>query len=67
MTDFPLVNAALFAGLGVLVFIAAFAVLSKLAPFNIWKQVVDERNLAAAIFAGAIALGICWIIAASMH
>ena len=67
MTEFPLVNAALFAGLGILVFIAALAVLSKLAPFDIWKELVEVHNLAAAIFAGAVALGICWIIAAAMH
>ena len=67
MTEFPLINAALFAGLGILVFIVAFAVLSKLAPLNIWKEVVEQRNLAAAVFAGAVALGICWIIAATMH
>jgi putative membrane protein len=67
MTEFPLVNAALFAGLGILVFIAAFAVLAKLAPFDIWKELGERHNLAAAIFAGAVALGICWIIAAAMH
>jgi uncharacterized membrane protein YjfL (UPF0719 family) len=33
----------------------------------LWKQVVEERNTAAAILAGAVALGLCWIIAAAMH
>ncbi len=67
MTEFPLVNAALFAGTGVLIFIVAFAVLAKIAPFNLWKELVEQRNLPAAVFAGAVALGICWIIAAAMH
>jgi uncharacterized membrane protein YjfL (UPF0719 family) len=43
------------------------AVAGKLAPFDVWKQVVEERNIAAAIVAGAVTLGLCWIIAAAMH
>jgi uncharacterized membrane protein YjfL (UPF0719 family) len=39
----------------------------KVAPFDLWKEIVEERNVAAAILAGAVALGICWIIATTMH
>ncbi len=67
MTEFPILNALLFAGLGVLVFAIAFTILVKLAPFDVWKEIVHEHNVAAAILAGAIALGLCWIIAATMH
>lgn len=67
MTDFPVLNALIFAALGVAVFAAAFALLAKAAPFDLWREIVKERNVAAAIFAGAVALGICWIIAAAMH
>jgi len=67
MTEFPILNALLFAGLGVVVFAVAFAILAKLAPFDLWKEIVQERNMAVAILAGAAALGLCWIIAATMH
>ncbi|MGA2268278.1 MAG: DUF350 domain-containing protein [Bryobacteraceae bacterium] len=67
MTEFPVLNALVFAALGVLVFVIAFALLMKLAPFHLWKEIVEERNLAAAILAGAVALGLCWIIASAMH
>jgi putative membrane protein len=67
MTDYPLVNALVFATLGIAVFAVAFSILAKLAPFSLWKQLAEERNLAVAIFAGAVALGLCWIIAATMH
>jgi uncharacterized membrane protein YjfL (UPF0719 family) len=67
MTEFPVVNALIFAGLGTAVFAIAFAILTRLAPFDVWKEVVQERNVAAAILAGAVALGLCWIIAATMH
>jgi uncharacterized membrane protein YjfL (UPF0719 family) len=67
MTEFPVLNALVFAALGVLVFVIALAIVAKLAPFHVWKEIVQERNVAAAILAGAVALGLCWIIAAAMH
>lgn len=67
MTDVPVVNALIFACLGIGLFVVAFAALVKVAPFNIWKEIVEERNVAAAILAGAVALGLCWIIATTMH
>jgi len=67
MTDMPLLNALLYAGLGVSLFVAAFAVVLKLAPLDLWKEIREERNVAAAILAGAVILGLCWIIAATLH
>jgi len=67
MTDYPILNALLFAGLGVLVFIVAFCLVIRLAPVDLWKEIKQERNVAAAILAGAVALSLGWIIAATMH
>ena len=67
MTDIPVLNGLIFAALGVLVFVIAFSLVVKLSPLNLWKQIGEERNVAAAILAGAVALGICWIIAATLH
>ena len=67
MTGSPVLNALSFAGLGFLVFLLALAIAAKLAPFDLRREIVQERNLAAAILAGAVALGLAWIIAATMH
>ena len=67
MTDIPVLNGIIFAGLGILVFVIAFSLVIRLAPIDLWKQIRDERNVAAAILAGAVALGICWIVAATLH
>jgi putative membrane protein len=67
VTDFPPLNALIFAALGTVVFFAACALAVKFAPFDVWKQVIEERNVAAAIVVGATMLGIGWIIAAAMH
>ena len=67
MSEFPVLNALVFTALGVLIFVVAFAILAKLAPFHLWKEIVEQRNVAVAILAGAVALGLCWIIASAMH
>jgi putative membrane protein len=67
MTDVPVLNAVIFACLGIGVFVVAFAAMIKIAPFDVWKAVGEDRNIAAAILAGAVALGLCWIVAATMH
>lgn len=67
MTDYPVINGLIFAGLGIIVFIIAFSLVLKLSPLDLWKEIGEQRNIAAAILAGAIALGLCWIIAATLH
>ena len=67
MTDYPVINGLLFCGLGVIVFVLAFSLVIRLAPLNLWKEIGEQRNVAAAILAGAVALGLCWIIAATLH
>ena len=67
MTEYPVVNAVIFASTGIVVFAVAFWILSKLAPFQLWHELAREHNVAVAVFAGAVALGLCWIIAATMH
>ncbi len=67
MTDYPLVNAVVFAGLGIFLFVIAFTLIAKLLPFQFWKEILEERNVALATLAGAVAIGLCLIIAAAMH
>ena len=67
MTGFAPLNALIFAALGVLIFFAACSLAAKMAPLDFWKHIAEERNLAAAILAGAGMLAIGWIIAAAMH
>jgi uncharacterized membrane protein YjfL (UPF0719 family) len=67
MTDIPLLNAAIFAGLGLLIFVVAFRMVGRLLPFQPQKEIVEERNVAAAIVLAAVILGMAWIIAATMH
>lgn len=61
------INAVVFAFLGIAVFTIAFVVLDKLTPYHLWKEVIQEHNTALAILVGALSIGICIIIAAAVH
>jgi uncharacterized membrane protein YjfL (UPF0719 family) len=61
------VNAIVYAGIGIVVFGLAFVVIDKFTPYNLWKEIVQEHNTALAILLGAMSLGICVIIAAAVH
>ncbi len=62
-----LINSVVYALLGIIIFVVGFIVADKLTPYDLWKQLVEEKNLALAIVVGAAALGICLIIAAAIH
>jgi putative membrane protein len=62
-----LLNSVIYALLGIVIFVAGFIIVDKLTPYDLWKQLVEEKNLALAIVVGAAALGICQIIAAAIH
>jgi len=61
------VNAVVYAGIGIVIFLVAFLVLDKVTPYNLWKEIVQEHNTALAILLGGMSLGICVIIAAAVH
>ena len=59
--------ALIFAFIGIVVFVTAFAVIDKMTPYHLWKEIVEDHNLALAVLVGAFSIGICIIIAASVH
>jgi putative membrane protein len=61
------VNAVVFAFLGVFIFWVSFVVIDRLTPYQLWREIVDEHNFALAIVVGAMSLGVCIIIAAAIH
>ena len=62
-----LLNALLFAVLGIVIFAFAFWIIDKMTPYHLWREVVEDKNVALAILVGAVALGMCIIIAAAVH
>ena len=62
-----LVSALVYTLLGILVFVIAFIVMDKVTPYHLWKEIVQEHNMALAILVGAMSIGICIIIASAIH
>jgi putative membrane protein len=70
MSDFHpgyILNAAVYAVLGIVIFGLAFAILDRLTPYDLWREICENRNTALAIMVGAMSLGICIIIASAVH
>ncbi|MFC3684611.1 DUF350 domain-containing protein [Hydrogenophaga luteola] len=57
----------LFALIGVLVFWISFIVIDKLTPYDLWKELVENRNMALGLVVAAMSLGISIIVAAAIH
>jgi uncharacterized membrane protein YjfL (UPF0719 family) len=62
-----ILNAALYSGLGIILFVGAFAILDWITPYHLWDEIVKDKNLALAVLLGAMSIGICIIIAAAVH
>ncbi|HXA68635.1 MAG TPA: DUF350 domain-containing protein [Bryobacteraceae bacterium] len=70
MEDFHpgyLLNAIVYAFLGILIFVIAFVVIDKMTPYHLWKEIVEDKNVALAVLIGAMSIGMCIIIAAAVH
>ena len=57
----------LYALIGVLIFLVCFVIVDKLTPYQLWVQIVEEKNVALAIVVGSIAIAIGLIVAAAIH
>ena len=60
-------NSLVYSVLGLVVFCVWFILIDLLTPYDLWKELVKEKNLALAIVVGCVSLGLCLIIAAAVH
>jgi len=60
-------NSLVYTVIGVMIFWLAFIIVDKITPYNLWKELVDEKNVALAIVVGSMCLGIAIIIGAAIH
>lgn len=67
MNPIVIANSIIYALIGIIIFVVGFLVIDKLTPYDLWKQLVEEKNLALAIVVGFATLGISIIIAAAIH
>jgi putative membrane protein len=59
-------NMLLFAAVGTVAAIAGYKLFDKCTPGDLNREILEHRNVAAAIIGAAVILGVCIIVAASM-
>lgn len=57
----------LYSAIGVVIFWLSFIIIDKITPYDLWKEIVEERNVALATIVAAMCLGIAIIVAAAIH
>ena len=60
-------SALLYSALGLFIMAIAFWLFDLMTPGHLWKEIVEEHNIALAITAGATILAIAQIIASAIH
>ena len=61
-----MLNALMYSAIGAVTFIVIFTIVDLISPKDLWGEIADKGNVAMAILAGFVALGLCIIIAASI-
>lgn len=61
------ISSMIYSVIGLVTFLVCFYIVDKLTPGDLWKELVEKKNTAVAIFFGGVAIGMCLIIAACLH
>jgi putative membrane protein len=57
----------IYSAVGIIILILSFIILELITPEKIWKELVQNKNVAIAIVSAAFILGIAIIIASAIH
>lgn len=61
------IEAFLYAGVGIIILGISFFLFDKITPGELWKEIGEKNNMPLAITTAAVILGMSIIIAASIH
>ncbi|MDX1933000.1 MAG: DUF350 domain-containing protein [Capsulimonadales bacterium] len=61
-----IVGTLVFGAIGIILAIVGFKLFDVVVRHDIEKEIFEQKNMAAAVLAGAIVLGVCLIIAATI-
>ena len=59
-------SSVVFGSIGIVLAVVGFKLFDLITPFNLEKEMCENKNVAVGILCGAIVVGICHIIAASI-
>jgi uncharacterized membrane protein YjfL (UPF0719 family) len=61
-----ILNMLLFVAIGIAAAVLGYKLFDKCTPGDLNKEILENKNIAAAIIAAAVIIGVCIIIAAAM-
>ena len=62
-----LIGSLVYSILGVIFVVLAFIIIDKLTPYDLWKELIEERNQSLATVVAAMCIAIAIIVASAMH
>jgi len=62
-----LIGSLVYSLLGVVFVVLAFIIIDKLTPYDLWKELIEERNQPLATVVAAMCIAIAIIVASAMH
>jgi putative membrane protein len=62
-----LIGSLVYSLLGVIFVVLSFIVIDKLTPYDLWKELIEERNQSLATVVAAMCIAIAIIVASAMH
>lgn len=63
----PMLAALVYSIVGLIVFALAFVIVDRVTPYHLWKEIIDDQNVALAIIVGSVAIGIAIIVSAAIR
>jgi uncharacterized membrane protein YjfL (UPF0719 family) len=62
-----LIGSIVYSVIGLLLVIIGFVVIDKITPYDLWKELIENRNQPLATVVAAFVLAIAIIVAAAIH
>lgn len=62
-----LIGSVVYSVIGIFLVALAFVVIDKITPYDLWKELIENRNQPLATVVAAFCLSIAIIVAAAIH
>lgn len=62
-----LIGSVVYSVIGVILVMVAFVIIDKITPYDLWKELIENRNQPLATVVAAFCIAIAIIVAASIH
>ena len=62
-----LIGSVVYSVIGIVLVAFAFVVIDKITPYDLWKELIENRNQPLATVVAAFCLAIAIIVAAAIH